>query len=156
MSNFIAPPIRICEKTADRAPQPANGPGGSQPLSKQAAKSELHWIPRIRRSFERRKKKIADFGDCLTVTNQEDVEQLMQRVQTKYTSTLIAQANHDARHKIQGHIVKTMNWISDFMGSYAGVCEIARSAAGAKAEIPYVAISVLFIVRSDLEHLYSP
>jgi len=83
---------------------------------------------------------------CLKVKSIADVEKLKKEMYAKYMALSHEQSDFDAHHRREKRVQDAFDAISTILGTYSGICEAARSAAGAQAEVPYVAISVLFIV----------
>lgn len=129
-----------------RTVDPANSNSDPAPQLQANQEQKLAKATRAQQSIERRKKRILDVDNCQKLNSPEGVRQMMEKMHAKYTSGLDAHAEHEANNEIENRFTSIMSLVSDFMGAYSGVCEVARTAAGGKAEVPYVALSVLFVV----------
>ncbi|KAH9221782.1 hypothetical protein DL95DRAFT_455143 [Leptodontidium sp. 2 PMI_412] len=152
MRSFSTSLTRGRRKTP-RKVDPANSNADHAPRLQANQKQQLAKETRIRHSGGKRKKRILEVDDCQTLNSPEGVRQMMDKMRAKYTNGLAAQANRETDSKVENRCITILNLVSDFMGAYSGVCEVARTAAGGKAEVPYVALSVLLVVAMNMSKI---
>jgi cytochrome b subunit of formate dehydrogenase len=104
----------------------------------------------IAKKFDQVEESIPFFAERKALKTEEDLKHLINFVGDKVKK---AEAEKTRFTRSAGVARRTgekiQAWItifSDFLACYSGIIEIVKSAAGNKAQIPYSAISVLFIV----------
>lgn len=128
----------------------ANHDEVDQPLPKGNELAQFPWANRVHKLFEKNKSHDPDITKCLKVTCLDDVEKIMETMHLRYQELHKAKLDYEDNNQWEIRIDRVKNNIGNFMQSYSGICEVAKSAAGAKAEVPYAALSVIFIVSNSI------